>query len=180
MGHLASFASAPAGAYDIRRDGLGIRATAIASRKPVVHVGTASNPSIYAAVRYGFEIETMQWFELSAERHDLGETAVLVDANPATPAIEPVDIDAIPDEDAIGYAPIIWEQSNVYYVIGFQLIERDQQRLPNASPRLTDAWPTLQELPNDIRDAVLQRHAELLEDELEALARAPALVHALP
>lgn len=171
IGRLAPFTPSQAGGYDIRRDGVSIRATAIADGKAIVHVGSATHAGIFSSIRFAFSAVDNQWYELDETHSDIGEIATLADS-------DPVDFGSIPDSLAIGYAPVVSAFAGTRYVVGFRLNDRGQSRRSNASPRLQDAWGTLSALPETDRDFVLSRHDQLAEDQDSYLARSPALVQA--
>ena len=106
VGHLAMFTSMPAGSFDIRRDGVAIRATAIADLRAIVSVGSAISPAVFSTIRFGFSADDSQWYELTETTQSLGEPVTIIDQDPSDPDIDPVDIAAIPDAEAIGYAPV--------------------------------------------------------------------------
>ncbi|MGB7342887.1 MAG: Tad domain-containing protein [Pirellulaceae bacterium] len=164
IGHLAWFAASPAGQYDIRRDGVTVRATAIAVSKPIVHVGSADHPSLYPAIPYARLSDGNQWYEIADARNSLGEVAQLVSA--------PLTFADITD---VGYAAVLWQHAGTQYVVGFQLLDQGQARLPNASPRMSDAWKTLSDLSDADRDAVIQQHHVLAH----TIGNAPALVRSI-
>ena len=173
LGRLAFFSPSPANSYDIRRDGVTIRATAIADSKPIVSVGRGEADEIFSAIPYAYSVETNQWYELASSTRSLGQVAQLVDQDPTDPDIDPIDYN---DIDLPGYAAIIWEYEMQNYVVGFALVDLGEERVPNGSPRLQDAWPTLETLPAVTRDALLAKHYEIAEGGLPALARLPAQV----
>lgn len=173
MGHLMTFLPSSSGTYDIRRDGVAIRATAIAENQPIVSIGSASSEQLFTAVSFVHAPSLGQHYRIADPRYNLGEIAVF-DAT-----TDSVSYSEIPP----GYFGIIEEHFGNWHVVGFGLKDTPQSadpefRLPNASPRLSDAWPTLSALPEETRDAVLQRHRELAEQQDSVLARLPILVPA--
>lgn len=181
MGHLTWFRVSPPGTYDIRRDGVTVRATAIADTKPIVHVGSGNAPGLYSAIPFGLSADTDQYFQLTTTHYDLGEIVERVDSDLSDSDIDPVDFATLSDSQAVGYLPVISEvSSGVFYVVGFQLSHRNQSLLPNASPRLSDAWQALSGLSSAIQNAVLERHRQLAGIPNSVLSGVPALVRALP
>ena len=175
IGHLAWFTT-PSSGYDIRRDGVMIRATAIADDTAIVNVGSANHPSLYSAIPYALSSDDNQWYQIAAVRNTVGEVAQLVDSDPSDADIDPTNFAAITD---VGYAPVLWQLNGSQYVVGFQLLDQGQTRMPNASPRMADAWQTLSALSDADRDAIVQRHQELADsiEKVPALVRSLSLIH---
>jgi hypothetical protein len=173
LGHLAFFTPSPANEYDIRRDGTTIRATSIADRKPIVHIGESSHPSVFPAIEYAFSTDDNQWYQVANASHRLGETVQFVDSDPSDADIDPVNF---ADIMVAGYASIVWQHAGSQRVAGFRLLDQGESRHANVSPRLTDAWETLRLLTDADREAILERHRDLAAaDEIDL---APALVRA--
>jgi hypothetical protein len=171
LGHLAFFTPSPAGEYDIRRDGATIRATSIAERKPVVHVGTAPVGSgVYSSIEFvNFEGEYYTTNGLLLQ--DLGDKIAKNQVEP----VEPLDV-------PIGYVAFLRAAPNDednYVVVGFRINNPSSiALLSNASSRLSDAWETLRDLDDEERDWVLKENRTLAAaDEIDL---APALVRATP
>ena len=169
VGHLMPFIPNSTEGFDIRRDGLTIRATAIADNRPIVYVGSAVNDDLYSANSYGRYPEADGFHVLDRTPHRLGEA---------------VSVDALVDEQDVptGYVAALFNYNEHDYVVGFMLhlnaADTDSKK-PNASPRLHDAIQTLNELTPEVRDAVLARHRELAQEENSVLARLPVLVSAI-
>ncbi len=178
IGHLAWFTAPADGQYDIRRDGVMVRATAIADGKPIVHVGSANHPSVYPAIPFAFSSDDNQWYQIATARNTLGEIAQLVDSDPSDSiVVTPVDFASITD---VGYAAVLHERIDVQgqqnqYVVGFQLLDQGQTRRPNASPRIVDAWQILSTLSEADRDAIVQRNQDLAD----TISKVPALVRSV-
>lgn len=176
LGRLLPIVPKPSGEYDIRRDGVTIRATAIADSRPIVHVGMSTFDELYSAISYGYSVDDENWYLISEPAHQLGETVTLVDRDPSDSDIDPVDENEI---EAGGYAAVLWERSGAQFVVGFRLRELSPPRMPNGSPRLQDVWQTLEALASEVRDDVLEKHEELADEDDSVLERVPALVRAI-
>ena len=176
LGHLSFFIHQPSGSYDIRRDGVAIRATAIADRKPIVFIGDGEGETFYSAISFAYWPDLNQWYEIATPAHALGETVQLVDQDPSDPDIDPVDIGEIPRP---GYAAVIWEDLGSHYVVGFRLLKSGEDRIPNGSPRLQDAWPTLEALSAESRDSILEKHGEYSGISEIEMSRLPAQVRSM-
>lgn len=169
MGQLMPFTPNSAGGRDIRRDGVTIRATAIADNRPIVYVGSAIHADLFSATPYGKYADSAEFRELDSTPRCLGE---MVSAG-AT-----VDQQNVPT----GYVAALYNYNGNDYVVGFMLhisATDTEARKPNASPRLHDAMQRLNELSPEVRDAVLARHRELSHEENSVLARLPVLVRAV-
>lgn len=162
IGHLAWFTAPAAGQYDIRRDGVTVRATAIADLQPIVHVGSANHPSLYPAIPYALSSDDNQWYQIAVARNSVGQVAQLVSA--------PLAFADIMD---VGYAAVLWQYAGSQYVVGFRLRDQGETRMPNASPRMSDAWETLSDLSEADREAIVQQHRVLADttDKVPALVR---------
>ncbi|WP_261344944.1 pilus assembly protein TadG-related protein [Roseiconus nitratireducens] len=168
VGHLLPFIPNSTAGFDLRRDGVTVRATAISDSRPIVYVGTGVDDALYSATSYGVYPDA-DFHVLDSAPRRLGEI---------------VSAGAVVDERDVptGYvaALLTYEQND--YVVGFMLninASDTDSRKPNASPRLHDAMQTLNELPPKVRDAVLARHRELAQEENSVLARSPVLVRAI-
>lgn len=171
VGRLMPFLPNPQGASDIRRDGVSIRATAIAVNEPIVHVGSGAHPDVFHAIPFAYSPSDDQWYRLDEAVHDLG-TIALFDPSDPDDKIDPSEIPA-------GYVAVVSEIVGQYRAVGFRLNMLGERKRNNASPRLQDAWHALSMLSTDIRDAVLNRHRELAEDEDAELTRLPVLVRSV-
>jgi hypothetical protein len=169
VGHLVPFIPNSTGDFDIRRDGVTIRATAIADNRPIVYVGSAVSDALYSATSYG-RYPDAEFHVLDSTPHRLGDV---------------VSVGVAVDEPDVptGYVAALFNYNEHDYVVGFMLninASDTESRKPNASPRLHDAMQTLNELSPEVRDAVLARHRELAQEENSVLARLPVLVRAIP
>lgn len=169
MGHLMPFTLNSTGGFDIRRDGVATRATSIADNRPIVYVGSAVHKELYSATSYGRHPDADRFHLLDSTPRRLGETVSVV---------EPADEQDVPT----GYVAALFNYNEKDYVVGFMLhinpVDTDSRK-PNASPRLHDAMQTLNELPPEVRDAVLARHRELAQEDDTVLTRLPVLVRAI-
>lgn len=157
---------APKPSYSIRRDGVTVRATAIAEQHPVVLVGASTDPAVHNSLKYAFDLDTTSWFEIVDPRHALGET---VEPLLSSPISEPVET---------GYAPLVISVEGNFYIVGFRLLNRDPARPFNASPRLQDVWNTLSSLDEETRNTVLNRFRALSTSNVD-FATVPALVRSV-
>lgn len=176
IGHLAWFSKSPPGTYDIRQDGVTVRATAIADMEPIAHVGSSTDDAVYQSIDYAVIDDAQlpgdppQWYRITEPQFSIGQTATIVPENP-------VDEQDVPE----GYVPILSEINGDFYVIGFRLVTdpTDEPRQKNASPRLQDAWHVLRELDADTRDAVLDEYREKRTRDDLSVERGPVLVRTI-
>ena len=176
IGHLAFFRAEPPSQYDIRRDGVTIRATSIATGKPIVRVGLSDHADLFSAIEYAYLASEDEWYEIDAPQDSVGDVATRLDSDPSDPDIDPVLLSAITE---VGYAAVIAEISGDDHVVGFRLVNAaTEDRLPNGSSRLSDAWKTLSDLDVSVRDLILQETDRL--DQTGDLERVPALVRSMP
>ncbi|MDB4679062.1 pilus assembly protein TadG-related protein [Rhodopirellula sp.] len=169
LGHLMPFIPTAVEGFDIRRDGVTIRATAIADQRPIVYVGSAVDDALYCAAAYGYYPDAGDFHVLASTPHHLGETVSVV---------APIDQVDVPT----GYLPVLFDHDGQVYVVGFLLnisAADTDSRKPNASPRLHDVRSTLNGLTSEVRDAVLARHQELAQQEDSALNHSPVLVRTI-
>ena len=176
IGYLAFFRAEPPSQYDIRRDGVTIRATSIATGKPIVRVGLSDHADLFSAIEYAYLASEDEWYEIDAPQDSVGDVATRLDSDPSDPDIDPVLLSAITE---VGYAAVIAEISGDDHVVGFRLVNAaTEDRLPNGSSRLSDAWKTLSDLDVSVRDLILQETDRL--DQTGDLERVPALVRSMP
>ncbi|MFK8114395.1 MAG: TadE/TadG family type IV pilus assembly protein [Rubripirellula sp.] len=188
IGHLMPFIPNPTDGYDIRRDGVTVRATAIANQVAIVTVykeaaGTEALIRTLApfARRARFDTSTNQpipllpgedeWFEFDLDSSYQGDPQRL---SVGSQLLDLIDLDTKPInavEDF--YYPIIDQDDRV---VGFAFEQPLSSKRPNASPRLRDAWPILGELSEPLQATVLARHRNLVAEADPALSHAPALV----
>ncbi|WP_417735138.1 Tad domain-containing protein [Rosistilla oblonga] len=179
IGHLMPIRPNSADSYDIRRDGVAIRATAIAVTQPIVYVGKATGDDFLQLLDYAYYVECPKWVLLDNPQHRLGASM----PPPDDPTHQNASAPTTP-----GYAAIVGnitgecggsQVQKEYYVIGFcQRLESRQFRA-NASPRLQDAWPELGKLSPATRSAILKRNRNLdLLGTFESAGQ-PALVRSL-
>lgn len=174
IGHLAWFNKNEPGDYDIRQDGVAVRATAIADMEPIVHVGSSTDTAVYQSIGYAFSLDDGQWYTITEPRFSIGQTAETV---------ADVDVADVPE----GYAPVIstvsvnGSTSTESYVVGFQLVtESSNDPLQkNASPRLQDAWDALGSLDGETRAVVLEANRNLPSRDDVTVERGPVLVRAM-
>ena len=176
IGHLAFFRAEPPNQYDIRRDGVTIRATSIATGKPIVRVGLSDHADLFSAIEYAYLASEDEWYEIDAPQDSVGDVATRLDSDPSDPDIDPVLLSAITE---VGYAAVIAEISGNDRVVGFRLVNAATgDRLPNGSSRLSDAWEAFSNLDASVRDLILQETDRL--DQAGDLERVPALVRSMP
>ena len=176
IGHLAFFRAEPPNQYDIRRDGVTIRATSIATGKPIVRVGLSDHADLFSAIEYAYLASEDEWYEIDAPQDSVGDVATRLDSDPSDPDIDPVLLSAITE---VGYAAVIAEISGNDRVVGFRLVNAATgDRLPNGSSRLSDAWEAFSNLDASVRDLILQETDRL--DQTGDLERVPALVRSMP
>lgn len=168
IGHLAWFsATNPTDRYSIRRDGVTVRATAIADQKPVVSVGESRDIRVFNAIAFAFDLDLNAWYSIASEKHALGQ---IVDVVPGGPIEEPVET---------GYAPLVANFGVNKHIVGFRLLNPSANRAINASSRLHDVWPQLSELDEVTRLAILNRFQVLVNSTAANLATVPALVRSI-
>lgn len=122
----------PKGAYSIRRDGVTVRATAIAHEQVVVRVWEVTSNEVYSALPFVTSVTDLTAF------HRCGTT--LTSVGQPIPVVPPL-VPATPIHS--GYVAVYANILGQDRVIGFyfhQLNPSAQPRLPNASARLQDAW----------------------------------------
>ena len=166
MGRLLPFIHSSSG-YDLRRDGVTIRATSISQAQPVVQVGESTSTAVYVSLPYAKLSGSSTVYEIASPVFTLGQQVVLGDEvdDPAT----------VPS----GYLPILGTFDSNHYVLAFQLQEEPAggaSKQYNASPHLHLAMPTLSTLSSDAYDFVIQGHQILAADANAAIATMPALV----
>lgn len=131
----------------IRRDGVTVRATAIAQEHLAVRVWQTTDPKLYSPLPLGISVSNLQSGNVSATQSlaipltTVGQSAVLLGANTPTQS---------------GYIAVVDTSPGSDRVVGFfmHLIPNDT-RLHNASPRLhDDAWGILQSLSQAERDQI--------------------------
>lgn len=180
VGRLAWFSQQPAGAaYSIRRDGVTVRATAIADGKFAVRVWESSHPRVDGAIPFGISKADFMLqpnpessvFETNTLLTQVGQTASL--GTPGGYAGQ-VGYIAVIDEDLL-------VDAGQGRVIGFLRMPGTPapNRQPNASGRLTDAWEFLGELAPAERDALFVSRTEADANSPHALLRVPALVRSV-
>ena len=209
MGRLAWFSVQPADAgYSIRRDGVTVRATAIADKQPVVRVWQTNNSQIFSAIQFGVS-------KSDYLAHDLAtltdQTVPPIDEVilPTTPVVgtglgERVSLNETPSDaekydGQVGYIAIIDQfeveskddppQTEVVnLVIGFHLIGFDpnavvtgatSQPIANASSRIQDAWETLSCLTQDEREELYDSCKDAIDDSTNQLLMTGALVRTI-
>lgn len=173
IGNLAWFgATDPNARFSIRRDGVTVRATAIAQEQVAVRVWVISNDDVYGAL------------PLNISRTDFlaGNLATAIQSSPITPTsigeevtnLTPASLPTIP-----GYIAIFEPVNSINRVIGFYLHDPSgPPRAANASPRIQDAWATWGPLTDADRMAIKNFHNDpTLRNQL---VKAPAFVRSVP
>ena len=133
IGHLAWFAAtSPQAEYSIRRDGVTVRATAIAQQQVALRVGNGSD-RVYGALPFAISVAELKARNFATGIVQTSATLTMVGQfvgplHPATPS-------------SSGYIAVYTTINGVNRVIGFKT--SGASRLPNASARLTDAWEEL-------------------------------------
>lgn len=184
----------PAGRHPItgqsfRRDGVVVRATAIAAEQPIVAVFVSSDPlvsdSVYPLLPYTIDGTSGTWRDTS-----LTELYTDRPTNPGDPNAAPSDllplrcgigtkvtgtVSPVTPENLDGYVAVVEqfeeEGEDFERVIGFRLFVSTGGRTRNDSPRLQDAWPSLP-TDSDHRQAVINAN----RDSNFNLDSSPALV----
>lgn len=169
FGRLLPFIPQSTG-YDLRLDGVPIRATAIAQQKPVVQVGTSTDENVYQAINYAKDANTSTYYEIPSPAYTIGSQVIL--GNQVT---DPTTIGS-------GYLPIVSDYAGATYVVAFQLrldTANPYDRQFNATAHLHHAWPTLDGLSSDQYEFVTALHASLADDTNSGIAKMPALTRAI-
>jgi hypothetical protein len=173
----------PITGQSFRRDGVVVRATAIAAEQPIVSVFVSSNLSVYQLLPYSILID-----EANETWQDTPLTELYTD-DPIDPNAPPADL--LPLRCGIGtevtagapiamptnlegYVAVVSEVNGVQRIIGFRLFGSTEARHRNDSPRLQDAWPSL---PTD--PAVRQEVIDANRNNTFNLDSSPALMRAV-
>ena len=167
IGHLAWFAATPPDAdYSIRRDGVTVRATAIANQSIAMRVWPTASVEVYGAIAFavrasdlGSAVPTIQ--TTAAALTTVGQAATLIGSGS-------------PRES--GYLAVIDSIDGTDRVVGFTLHSGPGDvRLPNASTRMQDAWGVLGGLTASER-SLIEQSQDVIRPQL---LKVPALVRSV-
>lgn len=177
IGRLAWFSKQPAdAAYAIRRDGVSVRATAIADAKFAVRVWPASeNPQIYGAIPFGV-------LKSVFVSQTILDSSILPTAGTLMRYGQVASIAASGSYSGeVGYVAVIDDSIAPNRVIGFYLANASniQDRQSNCSCRLQDAWPVVGSLTTEQRIALNVSRQEAAENSPNQLLKCPALVRSI-
>ena len=182
IGRLGWMADVPNDAeFSIRRDGVTVRATAIADKRIAVRVWTYDgDQEILGAIPFWIrQTDFVATSDPAAEtrRTPAGErlTHVGMEANfgdstlPKTPVDQP------------GYVAVVDDALQPPRVVGFWLAPDPDatDQIPNASPRLQDAWEVWGQLTDAERNAVLASQKEIADNATSPLLKTPLLVRSI-
>lgn len=169
LGRLLPFVH-PDGGFDIRKDGVTVRATAISQQQPIVNIGTSTDPLVYPALSFAKFPGGSEFFEITNPVYNLGASVLLGD--------EVDDPNTVPS----GYLPLLGTLDGTHYVLGFALRETDSNasgKAFNASPHLHQAKVALDLLTEEAYNFVLEWHLSLASEASSELAKMPVLRRAM-
>lgn len=169
LGRLLPFVH-PDGGFDIRKDGVTVRATAISQQQPIVNIGTSTDPLVYPALSFAKFPGGSEFFEITNPVYNLGASVLLGD--------EVDDPNTVPS----GYLPLLGTLDGTHYVLGFALREIDSNasgKVVNASPHLHQAKVALDLLTEEAYNFVLEWHLSLASEASSELAKMPVLRRAM-
>ncbi len=176
MGRLGWFSVKPAGSsYSIRRDGVTVRATAIADQKIAVRVWVITDTKIFSAIPFGV-----------SKSDFVSKADVTADIKPTTTVVtqfgqlaEFASSGSYSGE--VGYIAVIDETLSPPRAIGFFQAgaASASSRQANASSRLQDVWGGLSELAPPERLSLWESRAEVDSNSVNQLLTAGVLVRAV-
>ena len=169
LGRLLPFLRQPSG-FDLRQDGIAVRATSIAYLQPIVHVGDTDSDNVYQTMPYVISLQDDSIYTINTKAFNLGEQVTLGEA--------------LNNKDPLptGYLPIVDGFQGNHYVVAFSLRLKsgaDQVKHQNGSPHLHHAAETLNNLPEDVRQFVLQRHTSISNESSLRVHKRPVLVRSV-
>jgi len=169
IGNLAWFAATdPQAGYSIRRDGVIVRATAIAEEQVAVRVWESNDNRFYSPLPYVISKDNLLAIQSNGNPNPFTTVGELVKP-PLVPATPPADP---------GYIAVYANFPGGDFVIGFRLHDPDNAGLQhNASPRLQDAWSQYVLLSNDDQNAIRAFHDP--QSNSLGLLKVPALVRSV-
>jgi len=174
IGHLAWFAATdPAAPYSIRRDGVTVRATAIASNRPVVAVFATESTGFYPILPYTIQFNgSVIWRDAV-----VAEMYVEDPVNPPDPltplrvaigtTVDVSGLEVAAPASPVGYVTVVDSDQRI---IGFRFFPSDPALRRNDSPRLQDAWGSLRLLSESDRNEILNDNRDSSFDLLSAPA----------
>lgn len=176
MGRLSWLSEQPAGAaYSVRRDGILVRAAAIADEKVAVKIWPSNNAQVYSAIQFG--ISKADFISQS----NLG-SSIQATTTQVTEFGQLAEFAASGSYSGeLGYVAVIDETLSPSRAIGFFLVETAPapQRHSNCSSRVQDAWATLGELTALERSSLYTSRQEVLDTGLNDLLTHGALVRTI-
>lgn len=177
IGHLAWFAATdPLADNSIRRDGVTVRATAIASKRPVVAVFVTASADFYPILPYTIQVNASDGTEVwrDAVVEDMYVEDPENPPNPLSPrrvAIGKPVVVSGPEVTApaspVGYGAVVDRSGRI---VGFRFFPSAPGLRRNDSPRLQDAWGSLGLLSENARNEVLNENRDPSFDFLSAPA----------
>ena len=177
IGRLAWFSQQPNGAtYSIRRDGVLVRATAIADSRFATRVWPAATSSeIYGALPFGIR-KTDFVAEANLANFIFPTTTTLTHFGQVA---EFAASGSYANET--GYVAIIDDSFSPARVIGFYLASPTAvpDRFPNASSRISDAWDVVGELTAVLRSQITASRLDAANQSIHSILTAPALVRSV-
>lgn len=158
------------GSFDLRQDGVTVRATSIAYLQPIVHVGDTDSEDVYQTIPYVYSLSRNSFYTISTKAFDLGEQVTLVDKISSKSPLPS------------GYLPIVDEYQGNDYVIAFRLrilSSENVDKFHNGSPHLHHAATTLNNLDQDVSQFVMQRHLSYSDQASVTVYKRPVLVRSV-
>jgi hypothetical protein len=176
MGRLGWFSVKPAdSSYSIRRDGVTVRATAIADQKIAVRVWVTADTKIFSAIPFGV-----------SKSDFISKIDISADIKPTTSVITQFGQSAqfAPSgsySGEIGYIAVIDETLSPPRAIGFFQAGSvsASSRQANASSRLQDVWGVLSELTASERSILRASRSEVGSSSANHLLTSGVLVRAI-
>lgn len=177
LARFSWLAQQPAGtAYSIRRDGVTVRATAIADEEFAVRVWPqGSNDQVYGAIPFG--VAKSDFIANADPTGTIQPTTIVL-----THFGQPAEFSSSGSYNGeTGYVAVIDDSISPARVIGFWLAKSTihPTRQPNASARTNDAWDILGELTAEERSALYSIREETNQDATQKLLAAPVLVRSM-
>ncbi|MDA7928334.1 pilus assembly protein TadG-related protein [Mariniblastus sp.] len=175
MGRLGWFSVRPANSsYSIRRDGVTVRATAIADQKITVRVWVTTDTKIFSAIPFGVsKSDFVSKPDISA---DIKPTTAVITQFGQLAQFAP----AGSYSGEVGYIAVIDETLSSPRAIGFFQAgsASASSRQANASSRLQDVWGGLSELTPSERSSLWASRAEVGSTSANQLLKSGVLVRA--
>ena len=176
VGRLGWFTAEPADAeYAIRRDGVIVRATAIADSQVAVRVWPSTNTQIYSAIPFGI-----------SKADFISQSDVGLYVEPTTSLVtqfgEPASFSSSGSYSGeVGYVAVIDQTLSPARAIGFFLIDSAStlSRHANASSRSQDVWDVLCDLTEAERAAIYSSRQNVMDNSVNQLLMTGSLVRSI-